>query len=159
MSRSATVVAIGAALLLGSCAEQWGTFGVVAGSASYDEAVVLPADAMLEVRLFEVAQNGEGSRLVAQQVIKSPARQPVPFQVRFDPRAIDPDQAYVIRARFTDGREALLETSEPFPILTQGHPQRADLVLERAGSESAAPAARSAAPVELIPTARQQDGQ
>lgn len=159
MSRSATVVAIGSALLLGSCAEQWGTFGVVPGSASYDEQVALPADAVLEVRLFELAQNGKGGRLVAQQVIKSPARQPIPFQVRFDPRAIDPDHAYVIRARFTDGREALLETSEPFPILTQGHPQRADLVLARAGSKPAAPAARSAAPVELIPSVQEQNGQ
>jgi putative lipoprotein len=152
MIRSFALLGLSAAILVGGCADNRPTFGVVSGDVAFDRAA-LPPDAELEVRLYDLSRGGEGGTLVAQHRAKaSPADGRAQFAVRYDPGMIDPAHSYALRAMVAAENEPILETREAYPVLTQGHPARVRLTLE--------PTERSAVqpdgPVELIPAYRER---
>jgi putative lipoprotein len=152
MIRSIALLGLWALIVLGGCADNRPTFGVVSGDVAYDRAA-LPPDAELEVRLYDLSRGGEGGTLVAQHRAKaSSADGRAPFAVRYDPGMIDPAHTYAIRAMVASENEPILVTRKAYPVLTHGHPTRVKLMLEP--TERAV--VRPDGPVELIPAYRER---
>ncbi len=99
--------------------------------------MALPEDAVFDVYLEDVSQPDAPTVVGAQEV--TPAGQPpIDFAIPYDPKRIDPDRRYAVRATITVGDQPLLATAEGVPVLTQGSPDRADLLLQRANGSTAA---------------------
>lgn len=178
MNKTLTLLALSAAILLGGCAETRQNFGVVSGSIAYERSTALPDDAELRVELYDLSRGGVGGVLVAEQRTKAqPERGRAEFAMRYNTRVIDPTHTYGLRARLAGQDEPLLETTVPYPVLTQGNPHQVELVLEptettvarpdspagieATGSPVARPATESTrpgAPVDLVPALEEQAG-
>lgn len=151
MHKTLTALAVLAVILLGGCAEGRPTFGVVSGSVAYEPPAALPPGAEIQVRLYDLSRgDGEGALVAEHRTEASSEGVPADFAMRYDPGLIDPTHSYAVRARLAGEDEPLLETSEPYPVLTQGHPHRVELVLE----PTVRPAELPDAPVDLVPAIR-----
>jgi putative lipoprotein len=152
MIRNIAFLGLTAALFVGGCAENRPTFGVVSGDVTYDQAAALPPDAELEVRLYDLSRGGADGTLVAHHRTKATrTNAPAQFAVRYDPGMIDPAHTYAVRAMVAADDGPILETKEAYPVLTQGHPRRVELVLEPTPRAVVQPKA----PVDLIPAYRE----
>ncbi|WP_191057774.1 YbaY family lipoprotein [Geminicoccus harenae] len=107
------------------------------GSAQYRERMALPDDAILDVYLQDVSQQ-DATTVVGAQEITPVGPPPVDFAIPYDPKRIDPDRRYAVRATISVADQPLFATPESFPVLTQGSPDRADLLLQRADGGAAA---------------------
>jgi putative lipoprotein len=153
MIRHFALLGLTTAILLGGCAEKRSSFGLLYGDVTYDQRAALPPDAELEVRLYDLSRGGAEGTLVGQSRTRAPRTDgPAHFAVRYNPRTIDPAHTYAVRAMVAAEDEAILETREAYPVLTQGHPQRVELVLE----PTAQAVVRPDGPVDLIPAYRER---
>ena len=108
--------------------------GVVTGTIAYRERMALPADAVIEVSLSDVTEPGEGAKAVGGVRVKPEGRQvPIPFELRFNPGTIVDSHIYVLRAAIRSGGRMIFATDDAYPVLTQGKPTTADLMLVRVG--------------------------
>lgn len=108
--------------------------GVVSGTVSYRERIALPPDAVVEVKLSDVTQPEEGGHPMGQVRVAAEGRQvPIPFELRYDTGKILDSHIYVIRAAIRSGGRMLFATDTAYPVLTQGKPATADLLLVRVG--------------------------
>ncbi len=91
----------------------------VTGSVFYLERIALSPDAVVQVEVVE--QGGGKETILGSQTLSSPGQVPIAFSVGIAPERIRPEGSYVVRARITDGGRTF-SSSEPVPVLTQGHP-------------------------------------
>lgn len=105
----------------------------VSGTVTYRQRIALPPAARLEVTLLDVS-NGDGPAVIVSQKTITPHSQvPIPFSLPFTLKQIDPDHSYAVEARIVIGGKAKWFTPKPVAVITQGHPRRADLVLQSTG--------------------------
>ena len=128
----ATVIA---AALLAACAQPQVTTGPVrqvTGTVDYQDRTPLPAPSVLVVELQDTSRADTPSQVVSQQAIKLEGLQP-PFKFTLPVEAskINPSTSYVVRARITSGKDAILVSDTVQPVLTRGGGQTADLMLVR----------------------------
>ena len=122
----------GCTALVGACA---GTAsgkdgeGVVRGTVTYLQQVPLPPDADLVVQLRQLAGPGEPPRLVVEQVIESPGRIPIPFELHYDLRAVDVTRRYELAALILRGERTLLMSGRAYPVLSGRYPDPVEIVL------------------------------
>lgn len=102
------------------------------GSVTLATAAALPADARLRVTLLAAGADGALDPIAEVEMITE--RLPVAFELRYDPRAIDAAQRYLLQATLTGNGLLLMLTEEPYPVLTLGNPQTVELELHPAGS-------------------------
>jgi uncharacterized lipoprotein YbaY len=153
MIRHFALLGLTTAILLGGCAEKRSSFGLLYGDVTYDRRAALPPDAELEVGLYDLSRGDAEGTLVGQSRAKASGTDgPAHFAVRYNPRTIDPAHTYVVRAIVAAEDGAILETREAYPVLTKGHPQRAELVLE----PTATAVVRPDGPIDLIPAYRER---
>jgi putative lipoprotein len=95
----------------------------VTGSVFYLERIALTPEAVVQVEVVEVAPAGGRESVIGEQTLSSPGQVPIHFSVGVPPERIRPEGSYVVRARITDGGRTFT-TSEPVPVLTQGHPSQ-----------------------------------
>ncbi len=104
----------------------------VTGSATYRERISLPPDAVLEVQLVDITEPGPGEKVLHNVTLSPITRVPVFFRIGYDPRRIDPERTYALKARIlVAGKLRFLSTSG-IRVLTNGYPRHRDLVLEMA---------------------------
>jgi putative lipoprotein len=105
----------------------------VTGSVTYREQIALAPSAVFHVELLDVS-NPEAAAIVLSERDSTGAGQvPIPFELPYDPAAIDPQGAYAVRARINlDGR-LLFTTAAAVRVLTRDHPQQVEIVLVRPG--------------------------
>ncbi len=123
----AKCLAVGVAMLaapLGALAE-----AKVTGTAHYPERVALPPEAVFEAVLADVSRADAPPMEIGRAELPAPGVAMIPFEIRYDPAAIDGAGRYAVRARVVLGDEALLVSGEAQPVLTQGAPDRVDLPL------------------------------
>jgi putative lipoprotein len=109
------------------------TQGVLRGSVAYRERIALPPDAVVEVWLIDVSPLIVAQVLIAETTVPSRGRQvPIPFELRYDPKKIQPDHTYAVKAAIRSAGQILFETPTPHPVITKGNPLQAELWLQRA---------------------------
>lgn len=111
--------------------------GVVSGTVSYRERMALPPDAIVQVQLSDVSRQDAAASVITETTLKPEGRQvPLPYDLRYDPNKIDPKRTYAVRATIRSAGQLLFTTTTVTPVLTQGNPSRADLMLARAADQS-----------------------
>jgi putative lipoprotein len=119
---------------------------VLTGTVTYRERIALPPNARVEVRLEDVPQGGATPDEIAAQTVAANGKQvPIPFELRYPTRSVDPSHRYTVRASITsaDG-ELLFTTATSYAVLTGGAPGAGvEIVVQRPGG-GARPAAADA---------------
>jgi putative lipoprotein len=99
----------------------------VTGTVRYPEKVTLLPDTQLRVTLSETSRADAPAQFIAETTIPNVARVPTPFQVKFDPRAIDPKLTYTLRARVERADQLLFINDAAVRVLTHGAPAHVDI--------------------------------
>ena len=140
-------------LIVAGCGPYHGTppsRAAVTGSVTYRERSALPPDAVVRVQLSDVSRQDAAAIPVAQATITPAGQQvPLPFELRYDPKAIDSTHTYAVRATIESGGQLIFTTTTVSTVITRGRPTHVDLVLARVPGRTPAPAAPSA---ELVGT-------
>jgi putative lipoprotein len=124
--------------------------GILRGSVGYRERMALPPDAVVEVKLYDVSIQDGAAPLIAQATVVPAGREvPLPFELRYDPRKIQPARWYALRATIRSGGRLMFTTDTVHRVITHGNPTHLDLQLVRVG-ERAAPMSGTAARLEAI---------
>ena len=103
----------------------------VTGTAFYRERIALPANAVFEVSLEEVATRGAPAGLIARVRNEQPGNPPIPFVIAYDPGRISPNRSYVVRARILVEEQQWFATGQTYPVLTGGRGSDVQLLLQR----------------------------
>lgn len=102
------------------------------GSVSYRQRIALPPDAVVEVQLLDVSRPEAPARVLHTATLSPRAQPPLFFTIRYDPRQIDPQGTYALKATITIGGKLRFLSTNNTRVLTQGAPSHRDLVLEMA---------------------------
>lgn len=87
---------------------------VLKGTVNYRSDVVLPADAVVTVRLLDISQSPV--RILSEQTFPWPGSLPIPFQLDYQAEDIQPPQRAGMDARITAGGKLRYYNSTPIPI-------------------------------------------
>lgn len=100
-----------------------GATGVLTGTVTYLERIALPADARIAVQLVDVSRADAPALVLAEQVFRPNGRQvPLPFELRYDPKALDERYTYAVQARIEIGDALRWINTERYAVLTRGAP-------------------------------------
>jgi len=115
--------------------------GLVTGTVAYRERMALPPDAVVQVQLSDVSMQDARAQVLSEITLSPAGRQvPLPFELRYDPAKIQPRRRYAVRATIRGEGRLLFTTDTQVPVLTEGHPDKVDLMLVRVTSpEGGAP--------------------
>ena len=118
---------------------------MISGAVTYDDDVLLPADAAVDIWVLDVTPGMVAAAVVTQMTIEAGnARPPIPFKLRYDPGRVFADHDYAIKAVIRSGGETIFEMPNDFRVLTKGQPTRVDVWVKKVGVAAAAPAPVSA---------------
>jgi putative lipoprotein len=105
-----------------------GGIGVVTGSVSYMQRIALPPQATVEVKLQDASATGP--RLIAEQKFAVGNQQvPMPFELKFDPKDIDPRHPYEVSARILLDGKVRFVSDTAYPVLTGSKPSHIEMML------------------------------
>ena len=95
-------------------------------------ATALPYGTVLELRLVDLTRADPRPSVLAERIESNPGQPPLRFRLFYNHAAIDPSHDYGAEARILyKGRPQWIQT-EPAPIITKGHPDEVDIVLQPA---------------------------
>jgi putative lipoprotein len=136
-----------AAGLIAGCGPYHGTppsGAAVTGSVTYRERSALPPDAVVRVQLSDVSRQDAAAIPVTQVTLSPAGRQvPLPFELRYDPAAIDSTHTYAVRATIESGGRLIFTTTTANMVITRGNPTHVDLVLTGVRDRTPAPPRRA----------------
>ncbi|MCB9856647.1 MAG: YbaY family lipoprotein [Phycisphaerales bacterium] len=101
----------------------------VQGTVNYRERIALPPDAVCFVELVEVDVRGRAVRVLEKQLIRMGTASSAAYDIEYDPRGIEPNRRYAVQARIEMNGRLLMDTPDTYYVITQGSPDRADLLL------------------------------
>jgi uncharacterized lipoprotein YbaY/heat shock protein HslJ len=102
----------------------------VVGRVDARQAGSLPTTAILEVTLLDASRVQATPPVLAVARLEA-AELPAPFELRYAANRIDTRRRYAVTARVVDGPVVLFTYAQPVPVITQGHGNRADVMLVR----------------------------
>ena len=133
LSRPSAVLGALVPLIIAGCGAYHGTpppRAAVTGRVTYRERSALPPDAVVRVQLSDVSRQDAAPIPIAQATLTPAGRQvPVPFELRYDPDAIDSTHTYAVRATIESGGRLIFTTTTANTVITRGRPVHVDLVL------------------------------
>lgn len=95
----------------------------VSGVVIHLERRALPPEAVVTVRLQDISRADAPAILLGEQRIALDGRQvPVPFEISYDPAAIDERMSYAVSARIELGDQLLMISDTVHPVITRGAP-------------------------------------
>jgi putative lipoprotein len=113
-------------------AAQSNVAGSVTGTVTYLQRMALPPTAVIQVQLLDVSLANAPSKVIAEDKITLGDRQvPVPFELKFDPAAIDPKHAYSVGAKIMVDGELRFISDQSHPVLTRGNPNKVEIVVKQ----------------------------
>jgi putative lipoprotein len=112
------------ALMLTGCARASSGEAQVTGAVTYLERIALPPDAVVLVRIENISRADVAAEIISEQEIPTEGKQvPIPFELPYDPEAINERDTYNLAARILDGQGNLLFISDTVvPVITKGNP-------------------------------------
>ena len=114
--------------------------GSITGTVSYLERIALPPNAIIQVRLEDVALADAPAKTIAQERITLGDRQvPVPFELKFDPKTIEEKHTYVVTARILVDDKLRFLSDKAYPVLTRNNPVRVEMILKPAQANAEKP--------------------
>lgn len=102
---------------------------VLRGTVTYRQRSALTPEAEVQVELREASRAGAEPEVVAKRIIDRPGQVPIAFELSYDPAAIDPAIGYTVSARITDRGQLQFVTETLVPVLTNGAPPTAEIVV------------------------------
>lgn len=109
----------------------------ISGTVTYRQRMALPTNAVIQVKLLDITHPQGQPLVVAEQTLNLGQRQvPVPFSLPYDPEKINPQHSYSLSAKITVDNKTWFATESPNPILTEGKPSHADLLLQQVAAKS-----------------------
>lgn len=93
----------------------------VAGTVITDANIVVPPNAVLEIRLMDITA-GSPPTVVTEQVSSNPGPPPYRFRLFYQANTIDPERDYAVQARLLVAGRPLLVQRAPAPVLTKRRP-------------------------------------
>ena len=117
--------------------------GVLTGTVTYLERVALTPEAVIEVTLQDVSRADAAATILATQTITADGKQvPIPFELKYDPAAIQPQNSYTVRARILEDGELRFTSTTANPVLTRGAPATGvEIMVQTVVSQAQKPAA------------------
>ena len=114
--------------------------GSITGTVSYLERIALPPNAIIQVRLEDVALADAPAKTIAQERITLGDRQvPIPFELKFDPKTIEEKHTYVVTARILVDDKLRFLSDKAYPVLTRNNPVRVEMILKPAQANAEKP--------------------
>ncbi|WP_281994931.1 YbaY family lipoprotein [Ruegeria faecimaris] len=111
--------------------------GSVTGTASYRERIAVPEDATLYIELQNISlADAPAVTLAAQRYVLSGV--PAEFELTYDDALIRDGMTYAVRGAIYRGSQLLFTTDTVYPVLTNGAPDTADLLLVKTGGPTSA---------------------
>lgn len=120
--------------LVPSPAPQASSF-TVSGTLTYLVRMALPPQAVIQVQMLDVSRSDAPAVVAEKKFTLGERGVPVPFTLSVEASKIDPKHAYAVSARILVVGELRFATREPYKVLTQGNPSKADLVLLPVGAK------------------------
>jgi uncharacterized lipoprotein YbaY/membrane-bound inhibitor of C-type lysozyme len=114
--------------------------GSVTGTVTYLQRMALPPEAIIEVQLLDDTPTGgpsKVSKIIVEEKITLGDRQvPVPFELKFDPAAIDLKHSYSVGAKILVDGEMRFVSDQEHPVLTRGNPSRVEIVVKQTNPQN-----------------------
>ena len=88
----------------------------LSGQVTYREAIDLPPEAVLRVRLVDADRLDAPAVVEAESPIATPGRVPLTFTLRFDSAFIEADRSYAVTAEITSGGALWFSSFSPHPV-------------------------------------------
>lgn len=114
--------------------------GVLTGSVTYRERIALSPDAVITVTLADVSKMDVAATMITTQVFTAAGKQvPFPFELTYDPVAINPAMSYAVQARITENGQLRFINTTNIPVLTRNAPVTdVEVVVDPVGAAPAA---------------------
>jgi putative lipoprotein len=147
-SKTTVTVAVAIALLvlviLGGCAfrgprppQPANLNAVLKGTVNHHQRIALPRDAVVEIWITNASPLMLAVPVIGQTVVLAEGRQlPIPFELRYDGKLIDPEHAYAVKAVVRDGGEILFATTTDQLVITKGNPSEVELLVTASADTS-----------------------
>jgi uncharacterized lipoprotein YbaY len=133
--------------------------GVVNGTVSYLQRIALPAGAVVNVQLQDVSLADVAAMVMGEQTITTTGNQvPFPFEIKYDPAAIQERNTYAVRATIKVNGQLMFTTTQQYRVITQGNPSTVDLVLEQVDSSTPPPGGDTDSPPSTLPNTGAMSG-
>ncbi len=117
--------------------------GQVTGTVTYRERMALPPGAVVRVTLLDISMIDMAPRVLAEQELRPAGQVPISFALAFEPRQIEKERRYGLRATIEDAKgQPLWISAAAEPVLTEGAPAAVELVLRRVATAAAPGGAR-----------------
>lgn len=100
------------------------------GTVTYLQRIALPPDAVVHVTLADVSLQDAPAQKVTEQIITEPGQVPVPFELTYDPKVIDPAHTYAVHARISAGDRLLFINTTAVHVITRGNPTAIEVVVQ-----------------------------
>ena len=100
------------------------------GSVGYRQRIALPPGAVVKVTLEDISLADAKALVLDEQVIETTGQVPIPFELAYDPAAIDPRHRYAIRAQIRVDDELWFTTTRVNPALNDAGTGPFDLILD-----------------------------
>ncbi|MFV0280069.1 MAG: YbaY family lipoprotein [Rhodoblastus sp.] len=114
-------------------AQSKGAQARIAGVAYYRERIALPPNAHFEAQILDVSRADAPSKTVARTIVAAPVPSMIRFEIPYDPKSIQRNARYVVRATISAGGKLWFTTDTVTPVLTHGAGQDVEILLRRAG--------------------------
>ncbi len=95
--------------------------GNLTGTVTYLERIALTPDAVIHVELQDVS-SGITSVIAAIDINAEGRQVPIPFELAYDPAAIDPAGTYLLSANISQAGQIIFASPTGVPVLTNGAP-------------------------------------
>ena len=108
----------------------------VTGTVTSLQRMALPPDAVVHVKLLDVSLQDVPARLLGEQIITNPNHQvPIPFEIEYDPAALDPRHTYAVQARITAKGQLMFISTSAYHVITRDNPHHVEIIVERVGKK------------------------
>jgi uncharacterized lipoprotein YbaY len=105
----------------------------VTGTVTYRERMALPPNAIVQVSLQDISRADAPATVLGTQQIPTGGRQvPIPYEIAYDPAAIDQRFTYSVRARITVDGQLWFTSTTATLVITRGNPTSdVEIVVQR----------------------------
>ena len=103
--------------------------GTVSGTINYGPDVQLSPTAVAYVRLADVTKGDVDGKTIVQTEIPDLTQSPLPYELTYKEKHIDPMHLYAVDVRIVDKGKLLLISPPKQMVITQSNPQTLDLTL------------------------------